>query len=76
MLIKCGRKECELSNQDVVMWNGAIYQVITKRNFGSWHSDTPIIARAKAEKMIKEGILIKSDIPHRYGTDVTLYQLK
>lgn len=58
MIIKCGRKEFEVNSSDLVMYNGACYQLVTKRISKGWHEWPPIIAKRTAAKMIKDGIMV------------------
>lgn len=58
MNIKCGRIEFEVNSDDVVKYNGACYQLTTRKISKGWHGEIPKIANGKAEKMIKSGQLI------------------
>ncbi|MFO1442857.1 hypothetical protein KDN24_06465 [Bacillus sp. Bva_UNVM-123] len=57
MKIKCGRDEFELNEKDIIMYNGACYQLLTREVRNGWHSHSPVLAKAKAEKLIKTGDL-------------------
>jgi hypothetical protein len=58
MIIKCGRNEWQATVEDLVMFNGSCYQVISRKN-PSWCTHINIImAKARAEKMIKDGDMI------------------
>lgn len=54
MIIKCGREEIDLNNNDEVFYNGACYQIKTRKC-----GTLPVIATNKAKKLIKDGILIE-----------------
>ncbi len=58
MLIKCGREEFNVDLTDLVMYNRACYQLITKKTGRGWYEWSPIIAKDKADKMIKSGVLV------------------
>lgn len=60
MIIKCGRKEIVLTEKDVIMYNGACYQITTQLKVDGWYSYPFKIANGKAEKMIKKGDLVNS----------------
>ena len=60
MLIKAGRKEYDLTKDDNIMYNGSCYQIITRLTENGWDGRTPVIAKARAEKLIKEGKLVFS----------------
>ncbi len=63
MIIKCGRREFDLNSKDIIMFNGACYQIITRKIPAGWHYSAPILAKGKAEKMIRNGTLkvVKKD---------------
>lgn len=50
MLVKVRRMEIEVNKNDLVLFNGACYQIITKSH--------AILAKSRARKMIKEGKLV------------------
>ena len=58
MIVKCRRREFVLDETDKIMYNGACYQIITKRYGQGFDQAIPVIAKAKAKKMIKEGSLV------------------
>jgi len=60
MLIKAGRKEYDLTRDDNIMYNGNCYQIITRLTGNGWDATKPIISKARAEKLIKEGKLVFS----------------
>ena len=57
MNIKCGRNEFELNEKDLIMDNGACYQLITRKVGIGYDASTPILAKTKAKQLIKEGKL-------------------
>ena len=58
MKIKCGHREFEVNSNDIIMYNGACYQIVTKEYSKGWDRLTPVISKVKAEKMVKDGLLI------------------
>ena len=60
MKIKVGRDEYEVSNKDLILDNGACYQLITKRKHSGWNSYAPTIAKTTFKKMLKDGKIRKS----------------
>jgi hypothetical protein len=58
MKIKCGREEFDLTAQDEILFNGACYQIITRRTGIGLNSYIPKIAKTTASKMIKNGELV------------------
>lgn len=70
MIIKCGRLEFDLTKQDLIMYNGACYQIITRKNDKGFDSYSPQIALGKAKILIKEGKLKEVKLqypPHKLG---------
>ncbi len=74
MLVKCGRDEIDLNENDEIMFNGAWYQIITRKVGFGWNEKTPIIAKAKAEKMIKDGLLV-FDHKRIKSVEVSIYKI-
>lgn len=65
MDIVASRKHFDVTNKDLVMFNGACYQLTTKRylkyddaNHLFSRYRTPIIPNSRAEKWIKQGVLV------------------
>ena len=78
MIVKCGRTEFDLNRSDDIMYNGACYQIVTRKNGIGFDSYPPKIAKAKAEKMIKDGDLVfdrlqKSDYSN---SELAYYKIK
>lgn len=59
MIVKCGRDEFELNKEDIIMYNGACYQIITRKKYSGYNFIPPTIAKNKAIKLIKDGLLKK-----------------
>jgi hypothetical protein len=57
MEIKCNRKVFNLTDKDVILFNGACYMLLTQTYRSNYTNINPTIAKAKAQKMIKDGIL-------------------
>lgn len=58
MEVKCGRFIIDLNENDEIMYNGACYQITTRRNVSGYYSHTMKIANGTAIKMIKRGELV------------------
>lgn len=58
MIVKCGRREFELDENDEILFNGACYVLTTKKYLVGFDMVSPTIAKNKAKKMIKDGDLI------------------
>jgi hypothetical protein len=71
--VKAGREEFELNKNDEIMYNGACYQIITRLTGYGWNSSIPVIAKARAEKLIKEGKLVFNH--HEEKRKVDIYKI-
>ena len=58
MKITASRRTYEVSNKDLVMYNGACYQLMTQKYYHNWGYISPVISKTNAKKWIKEGILV------------------
>lgn len=68
--VKCGREEVELTENDEIMYNGACYQIVSR---GSFFKPNPILAKSKAEKLIKDGDLVLGREEKRSGMKLEFY---
>ncbi|MED3792398.1 hypothetical protein P4571_08075 [Niallia alba] len=55
MELKAGRNTYELNKNDVVLYNGAAYILITRKERVGWSESSPTVAKVRMEKLIKEG---------------------
>lgn len=58
MLIRCRNRDIFIDSNDEILYNGACYQITTKPYSKNFYDYLPVIALSKAEKLIKEGILV------------------
>jgi hypothetical protein len=73
MIIKCGRREFDLNEKDEIMYNGACYQIITRKYRQGWNELTPVIAINIVKKLIKEGkIIFKEKRKSRWSDELIL----
>ena len=63
MMVKCGREEFNLNNEDIIFDNGACFQITTRQER---YKACPVISKAKAKQLLKEGeiILIKENLAY------------
>jgi len=55
MKIKCGRNEFELTTKDVLMFNGACCQLISRKIPSAYYTEyNPIVAKNLFQKLLKE----------------------
>ena len=76
MIIKCGRREFDLTPKDRILDNGAIYQIITREYFKSWNYITPVVAKKTFKKLLREGKIRKSKDKYKgYFGEMDLYEI-
>lgn len=73
MEVKCGRKIIVLDENDVIMFNGACYQITTQLKVDGWYSYPFKIAKGTAEKLINKGQLMKLREENMSGIALTYY---
>lgn len=66
--LKIGRSIFEITENDVVLFNGACWQLISQKIFSGWHYHSPKMSKAMCEKFIKKNILIMYKKENEYTT--------
>ena len=74
MKITASRRTYEVTNKDLVMYNGACYQLMTQKYYHNFGYYTSQISKAKAEKWIKEGMLVFEKRENNMGFEVEWYR--
>ena len=54
MIVKIGRNHFDITEDDVVLFNGAIWQLISQRIAKGWNNYVPVIGKTKADKWKKQ----------------------
>lgn len=72
MKLKCGRNEYNLTQEDRVMYNGSCYQLITR---GGGYESILVVAKSRAEKLIKEGLLKEVERKKEKWVEVVYYSI-
>jgi len=75
MELKCGRKTYILTEKDLIMFNGACYQLVTRVEPIDHYDVSPIVARNRAEKLIREGKLVLSHKGIKRNVKVEFYKI-
>lgn len=77
LIIKCGRREFDLTPKDRILDNGAVYQIITREYFKSWNYITPVVAKQTFKKLLREGKIRKSKDKYKgcFGKLYDLYEI-
>lgn len=66
--LKIGRRIFDIDDEDVVMSNGACWQLTTQRYFDGRHYVTPVMSKIMCEKFVKKNILIHFKTTDEYVT--------
>lgn len=66
--LKFGRDTFDITEKDVVMFNGACWQLITQKIHKGWHDYSPKASKAMCEKFVKKGILVMFKKEKEYTT--------
>lgn len=57
MKIKIGREEFDITEEDIVLFNGALWQLLTQNISKGWNHYVPVIEKTKAEKWKRAGAI-------------------
>ena len=63
------RRVYDITERDVVLFNGAVWQLITQNYFSGWHSYYPKISKITCEKFVKKNILVMFKKEKEYLTE-------
>ena len=78
--LKFGRNVFDITDKDVVMFNGACWQLISQKIFDWWYNYSPKISKTMCEKFVKKGILVMYRKEQEYltqdGKQMGLYYYK
>ena len=56
--LKIGRRVFDITENDVVLFNGACWILITQTYFADWHNHYPLMSKTMCEKFVKKNILV------------------
>jgi len=57
-MLKCGRSEIQLNDDDKIFFNGVCYSLITRKFWNGSFAGSPSVSKARMKKLIKEGKLV------------------
>lgn len=72
--LKLGRRNYTITENDRVLFNGNCYQLVTQVSRSDWYDSTPILAKTKAEKYIKQGYLVEGSKTQSHGIPMIYYR--
>lgn len=75
MEIKCGRRTFNVTSKDLILDNGACYQLITQKYFKNWYEVSPIVAKSTFKKLLKEGKIRKSEKKYKVSLSDEYFDL-
>ena len=61
MIVKCGRRKFDVTSDDLILDNGACYQIITQHYGVGFNKLTPVLAKSTFKKLLKKGKIVKTD---------------
>ena len=67
--LKIGRRVFNITEKDIVMFNGACWQLITQTIHSGWNNYYPTVSKALCEKLLKKNILILVKKEREYTTE-------
>lgn len=56
--LKIGRIFFDIDENDIILFNGACWQLITKVVWSGWHGCYPTVSKKLCEKFVKKDILV------------------
>jgi len=59
--MKIGRNEFDINENDVILDNGACYQLASRTITKGWSSYSPVIGKTQFNKLLKLGIVYTND---------------
>ena len=78
--LKIGRRVWNITEKDIVLFNGACWQLITQTYFTDWSHCYPIMSKAMCEKFVRKNILVMFKKEREYltqdGRQMGLYYYK
>lgn len=61
MIVKCRNREFDCKQHDLILDNGACYQIITKSYRTGYSNYTPVLSKTTFKKLLKEDYIVLSD---------------
>lgn len=59
MELKCGKNTYQLTEKDVILFNGAAYILMTRKERSGYFTSSPSVGKTKMKQLIKNGSLRK-----------------
>lgn len=67
--LKIGRRVFDITEKDIVMFNGACWQLITQTIHSGWNNYYPTVSKTLCDKLLKKNILILVKKEREYTTE-------
>lgn len=72
--LKIGRRTYTITENDRILFNGTCYQLVTQDYRSGWYKVTPVLAKTKAAKYIKQGYLVEGSKTQSHGVPMIFYR--
>ena len=75
MIVKCRNREFDCKQSDLILDNGACYQIITQNYRIGYSNYTPVLSKTTFKKLLKDGYIVLSDSKYRANfREMDLYE--
>lgn len=66
--LKIGKTFFDITERDVILFNGACWQLISQKVYKDWHDYSPKVSKTMCEKFVRKGILVMYKKEQEYTT--------
>ena len=66
--LKVGREIYNINKNDIVLFNGACWQLITRKVFRDWHEYSPTMSKTLCKKLLNKNVLVLTKKEGEYKT--------
>lgn len=73
MKIKCGRREFDVNHKDRIVYNGAVYQLVTKHYREGFYYATPQVSVKLFKSLLNDGMIVLSKSKYRFIVNDIVY---
>lgn len=78
--LKVGRNVFDINENDIVLFNGACWMLLTRKIIKGWHDYSPTVSKALCKKLVKKNVLVMFKKEREYltsdGEQMGLYYYK
>ena len=66
--LKVGREIYDINKNDIVLFNGACWQLITRKVFRDWYEYSPTMSKTLCKKLLNKNVLVLTKKEGEYQT--------